>query len=51
MQRQRPSLRVPAPEQGARPDRKEAPKRSRPADPTIVDHSVDFTVTDSCVID
>ena len=51
MQRQRPSLRVPAPEQRERPDRREAPKRSRPADPTIVDHSVDFTVTDSCVID
>ena len=50
MQRQRPSLRVPAPEQGARPDRREAPKRSRPADPTIVDHSVDFTVTDSHTI-
>lgn len=50
MQRQRPSLRVPAPEQRERPDRREAPKRSRPADPTIVDHGVDFTVTDSHTI-
>lgn len=50
MQRQRPHLRVPAPEQRERPERRERTERSRPADPTIVDHSVDFTVTDSFTI-